>query len=234
MKVESNVSVPGVTTKSALTPVPSGGVVQLRPHSDRKYTNPVRVLGASAHMVAAGSPDQRMAQVAATQRGRISHQQLLAVGMSCRMVRTRVRRGSLHVLHRAVYAVGHAGLVEFGDETAALLAYGPGAALSHRSAAWLWDFIREDPEEVHLILSTGATTKNRPGIYVHRSRTFSSAEVVIRKGLPVVKPALAVLQLAEYGPERELEKAVDEALAVRAVSRTKAAGGRWRCMEGAG
>lgn len=195
--------------------------MQLRPYNDHKYTNPVRVLGASGLMVVSGSPDQQMASVAATQRGRISHQQLRVVGLSRGMIRTRVNRGNLHVLHRGVYAVGHAGRVELGDETAALLAYGEDSALTHRSAVWLWGFIREDPEEVHLILSAGVTTKNRPGIYVHRSRTFSCADVMIRKGLRVVKPALALLQLAEYGPDRELERAVDEALALRAVSRTK-------------
>ncbi len=162
-----------------------------------------------------------MAAVAAAQRGRVAYQQLKAVGMSSSMVRTRVRRGHLHVLHRAVYAVGHAGRIELGDETAALLAYGEGGALAHRSAVWLWGFIREDPREVHLILPRGGTTRSRPGIWLHRSQTFTPADVVIRKGLPVVKPALALLQLAEYGPDRELELAVDEALAVRAVSRTK-------------
>ena len=194
---------------------------QLRPQSDRNYTNPVRVLGVSAVVVVSGSPDRQMAAVAAAQRGRVSLQQLRTVGLTRRMIRTRVDRGALHVLHRGVYAVGHSGPVEFGDETAALLAYGPGSALSHRSAIWLWNFLREDPEEVHLISRPGGSAKRRPGVYVHRSKTLSLADITTRKGLPVVRPALALLQLAESGDEREVERAVDEALAVRAVSRTK-------------
>jgi very-short-patch-repair endonuclease len=45
--------------------------------------------------------------------------------------------------------------------------------------------------------------------------------VVICKALPVVKPALAIIQLAAACEDRELELVLDEALAVRAVSRTK-------------
>lgn len=195
--------------------------MQLRSSRDRRYTNPVRVLGQSAVMLVSGRPDQQMAAVAAAQRGRISHQQLRAVGVTPHMIRTRVDRGNLHVLHRAVYAVGHAGFVELGDEAAALLAYGAGTGLCHRSAVWLWGFVRQAPEEIHVSLPEGRTTRGRPGIRVHRSRTFTPADLTIHKGLPVVKPALALLQLAEYGDDREVELAVDEALAVRAVSRTK-------------
>jgi very-short-patch-repair endonuclease len=162
-----------------------------------------------------------MAAVAAAQRGRIAAWQLREVGISRQMIRTRVRRGALHPLHRAVYAVGHPGPIDLGDETAALLAYGAGTGLCHRSACWVWEFIREDPGEVELILPPGRTGKSRAGISVHRSRTFTSADITFCKRLPVVKPALALLQLAESGDEREVERAVDEALAVRAVSRTK-------------
>ncbi|HWD65728.1 MAG TPA: hypothetical protein VG405_11190 [Solirubrobacteraceae bacterium] len=137
------------------------------------------------------------------------------------MVRTRVDRGSFHVLHRAVYAVGHPGRVDLGDETAALLAYGEGTALSHRSACWVWGVLREHPGEVELILRPDGTAKSRPGISVHRSKTITPKDIVNRKSLPVVKPALALLQLAEYGDAREVERAVDEALATRTVSRTK-------------
>lgn len=168
-----------------------------------------------------GSPDQQIAAVAAAQRGRVASRQLRAVGMTPSMIHTRVRRGSLHVLHRGVHAVGHAGRVELGDETAALLAYGDEASLSHRSAVWLWGFIREDPEEIHLILPGGRVGTSRPGINVHRSKTLTAVDITVRKGLPVVRPALALLQLAEASYERELEMAFDEALASRAVSRTK-------------
>ena len=49
-----------------------------------------------------------------------------------------MQRGLLHPDHRGVYAVGHAELPPLGREVAALLACGPSAVLSHRSAAALW------------------------------------------------------------------------------------------------
>lgn len=188
---------------------------------DHNFSNPVRVLGARELMVVSGGPDRQMAQVAAAQRGRINVAQLRAVGMTHSMTRGRVDRGTLHFLHRGVYGVGHPGRVELGDETAALLAYGLGAALCHRSACWLWGFVRDNDEVVDLILPPGVTGKSRPGIRVHRSGTLSPSDMVIRQRLPVVKPALALLQLADVADEREVERAVDEALARRAVSRTK-------------
>jgi very-short-patch-repair endonuclease len=145
----------------------------------------------------------------------------MAIGMTSAMVYGRVDKGSLHVLHRAVFAVGHTGPIELGEETAALLAYCDGAGLSYRSANWLWGFLKEPGEEVDLILPPGGTARSRPGICVHHSRTLSPADITIRQGLPVVRPALALLQLAEVGESRDVERAVDEALAVRAVSRTK-------------
>ena len=53
----------------------------------------------------------------------------------------RVRNGRLHPLHRGVYAVGHPNLPLEGRFLAAVKACGPGAVLSHYSAAALWGFV---------------------------------------------------------------------------------------------
>lgn len=53
-------------------------------------------------------------------------------------MRDRLRSGRLHRIHRGVYAVGHEGLSNHGRWKAAVIAYGPEAWLSHRSAAELW------------------------------------------------------------------------------------------------
>ncbi|HKE81114.1 MAG TPA: hypothetical protein VKB54_17485 [Solirubrobacteraceae bacterium] len=47
-------------------------------------------------------------------------------------------------MHRAVYAVGHANPPLEGRFLAAVKACGPGAALSHFSAAALWGFVDWD------------------------------------------------------------------------------------------
>ncbi|HET9720819.1 MAG TPA: type IV toxin-antitoxin system AbiEi family antitoxin domain-containing protein, partial [Solirubrobacteraceae bacterium] len=168
-----------------------------------------------------GGPDEQMAAVAAMQRGRVGNRQLTTAGMNANMIRHRVRRGTLHRLFRTVYAVGHPGKVELGDATAALLAYGEGASLGYRSGVWIWGFIRREPDGVDVLLRPGGTAKSRPGIRVHRSTTITAADIVIHRGLPVVKPALALLQFGDVAEAREVELAVDEALASKAVSRTK-------------
>ena len=57
--------------------------------------------------------------------------------MTPAMVKARIARGSLTRLRRSVHVVGHRRLTPRGHALAAVLAAGPGAALSHRGAAWL-------------------------------------------------------------------------------------------------
>ena len=55
-----------------------------------------------------------------------------------RAIERRIEGGRLHPVSAGVYAVGHRVLSQHGRWMAAVLAAGPGAVLSHRSAAALW------------------------------------------------------------------------------------------------
>lgn len=79
--------------------------------------------------------DARIGEIASAQGGVIGRTQLVALGLSADAIARRLRRGRLHRVHRSVYAVGHQALGRPGREWAAVLALGPGAVLSHRSAA---------------------------------------------------------------------------------------------------
>jgi len=122
------------------------------------------------------------------------------------MVRDRPRAGRLVRLHRGVYAVGHAQLRPEGRWLAAVLAAGPGAALSHRSAAALHG-IRE---------STGAidvTTIRRVavrGVLVHRTTALGARDVTTRCGVPVTTLARTLLDLAGILTAEQLQKLVRE------------------------
>src|SRR4051794_2003858 len=74
------------------------------------------------------------------QHGVIARRQLLELGLSRRRIERRIGSGRLHPTWRGVYAVGRPLLDEHGRWMAAVLAGGPGAALSHGSAAELWGF----------------------------------------------------------------------------------------------
>jgi very-short-patch-repair endonuclease len=102
-----------------------------------------------------------------------------------------------------VYAVGHTVLTRNGAFTAAVLACGEGALLSHRAAAELW---RIGPRSAFLDVTAPAARK-RPGIVVHRG----SLERMRHQGIPVTTPARTLIDLADVLNRRGLERALDEA-----------------------
>src|SRR5215211_5505900 len=79
--------------------------------------------------------DQAIAAIADEHHGVVSLHQLVMLGLSDSAVRKRVKAGRLIRLYRGVFAVGHQRLTIHGRWMAAVLAAGPGAALSHRHAA---------------------------------------------------------------------------------------------------
>jgi very-short-patch-repair endonuclease len=143
-------------------------------------------------LVAGDTADQRLACLADAQRARISRQQLQAIGLTAAMIKTRLRAGQLRRVYQGVYAVGHALQVEFGQETAALLAVGPPAVLGHRTAAALWQLAAAAPE-VELLLPEPLHPANRPGIRIHRSTTLTAEDLRLHHGLPVTTPTRTLL-----------------------------------------
>jgi len=75
--------------------------------------------------------------LADSQHGVVAHWQLRQLGLSGEAIRHRLASGRLHRLMRGVYAVGRPEVTDRGRWMAAVLACGPHALLSHRSAAAL-------------------------------------------------------------------------------------------------
>jgi very-short-patch-repair endonuclease len=163
-----------------------------------------------------GHRDQRIAAIAALQRGVVSRQQLLAAGIGGEAVQGMLTRGQLWPEHQGVYSVGCPSSQPFARETAALLAVGPGAVLSHLSAASAWDLWPPRPDDSPVEVLVPADHVRR-GIIAHRTTNLERNEVRIRHGLPVTSPARTVRDIASIVTLRELERAVDEALARRIV-----------------
>src|SRR3954454_7582661 len=103
------------------------------------------------------SPHLEIATLATRQHGVVSHRQLLELGLGAAAIQRRLRAGSLHRVHRGVYAVGHRRLSPQGKAMAAVLACGRGAVLSHRSAAAQWGLLRSSRARVDV------TTPRRAG-----------------------------------------------------------------------
>jgi very-short-patch-repair endonuclease len=151
------------------------------------------------------TPSKRAWRLSRRQHAVISREQLLAIGFSADAIKHRVKAGRLHPKYRGVYAVGRPELTRHGEWMAAVLACGPGAALSHSSAAALWE-IRPDLRGT--IEISGRTTYERPGITAHRRRRF---EATRRLNIPVTSPVQTLLDLSGTLTDDELEAAVNEA-----------------------
>src|SRR3954469_12503535 len=164
-------------------------------------------------------PGVAMARLAERQYGVVSRRQLVEMGLGRHAIERLLKRGRLHVVHRGVYAVGHRRLSRDGFRLAAVLAAGPGAVLSHRSAAALW-CIRETarlPIEL-----TAPREVQRPRLAVCRA-VLPPDEVTVERGIPVTTAARTLLDLAALLDEHRLARAAKRAEALRLASPTSLA-----------
>jgi very-short-patch-repair endonuclease len=144
------------------------------------------------------------------QHGVVSSRQLASLGFSRRSIQHRIARGRLHRVMRGVYAVGRPELTRRGFWMAAVLACGPGAVLSHRSAAALWGIRREAAAVIEVSLAS-TNRRRRPGIRVHRRRRMEPDELALREGIPLTSPIRTLIDLAAVVEGGALERAVNEA-----------------------
>lgn len=161
--------------------------------------------------------DRLIGDLAARQYGIVARKQLLAMGIGAGAIETRLRRHYLHPLHRGVYAVGHLALPPLAREMAAVLACGQGAAVSHRSAALVWHLLpASDRPDIDVTVLTGKG--RRAGLQIHKSRRLSPQDVRHLRGLPVTAPWRTLVDLADTGTDRELERATHEAITRRLLN----------------
>ncbi|HET9197561.1 MAG TPA: DUF559 domain-containing protein [Solirubrobacterales bacterium] len=152
-----------------------------------------------------------MESLATRQHGVVSHAQLLGLGFDEQWIERRLREKRLTAVHRNVYAVGHRRLAVRAPWWAALLAYGPDAVLSHRSAAVLWAIRRSQRGPVHVTAPQGRQgLRRRTGIWIHRCK-FGPEDVTTRDGFPVTTVARTLFDLAEVAPYEALKGAAEEA-----------------------
>jgi hypothetical protein len=156
--------------------------------------------------------DASIPSLAARQHGVVSRSQLAALGLGRRAIGHRVECGRLHAVHRGVFAVGHAAISGDARWMAAVLAAGPGAALSHRSAAALWGVRGTARGRIEVTAPRKAAS--RPGLQLHHA-LLASDEVGVHRGIPVTSTPRTLLDLASVLAPQALERAVDEAEVLR-------------------
>lgn len=113
-------------------------------------------------------------------------------GLDRDAVRRRVTAGHLHELFPGAYAVGHRCVTRDGWFLAATMSVGADSGLGFHSACQHYEIWDGRARKVHIVVPRRA--RHQPLIHIHSVHSPPEWEVV--RGVRVVPPALAVLQLA--------------------------------------
>jgi hypothetical protein len=134
--------------------------------------------------------------LAAEQDGIVRRTQLLARGIDRRTIDRTLRSGTLHRLHPGIYSVIAPELLsEDALLLNALFAAGPGAFLSHGTAAWRWRIIPAPPTKIEVALPR--RERLHPGDVVQNGRFRSTSvprtllDLAARYTQPALRRALA-------------------------------------------
>jgi len=149
-------------------------------------------------------------RLAERQHWLVTRAQLLGHGMSTEAIRHRLRTRRLHRVMRGVYLVGRRDLSVHGRWMAAVLACGPEALVSHRSAAELWGMCAGATMPVHVAVPV-ATHRRRPRVHVHRKKDLGPGVRREVRRVPVTDPVTTLVDFATEAAADDLEAAVNEA-----------------------
>lgn len=151
--------------------------------------------------------DRAVAALAGRQHGMVARWQLLGLGMTETMIKTRLQHAGLHRLHRGVFAYGHRSITVESRWMAAVFAFGPHAVLSHRSAGQLWGLVPRS--SIRPEVTRPGRAGGRPRLVVHEGKLMAD-EVVRVRGIPVTSVPRTMFDLAGMLKEREVERAWNE------------------------
>ncbi len=150
-------------------------------------------------------------QLATRQHGVVARRQLSTLGFGRKAIEAALAEGRLSSIHGEVFAVGHMRVPGRGYWWAAILAYGPGAVLSHHSATMLWGLRRRRKGPIHVTAPCGRQgIRRREGIWIHRCK-LRQGESTKRDGIPVTTVARTLFDFAEAAPYEELKATAEEA-----------------------
>lgn len=175
-------------------------------------------LGATSQTI-----EEAIRRLAAPQHGVVTRRQLLRAGLTPHQVKRRAATGRLRRLHRGVYLAGSA-LSPHARKMAAALACGPGAVVSHRSAAELWGLLSPRGKRPPVDVTFPRIQRcRRRGVRSFRVRELPATDVTRVEGLPVTTVSRTIRDLAARAarPDRHSTadpRDVEQALA-RAVRR---------------
>ncbi|MFY2787923.1 DUF559 domain-containing protein [Rhodococcus sp. MALMAid1271] len=143
--------------------------------------------------------------------GVYTRQQLLDDGVSEGAIVYRTGVGTLTRLLPSIYCTGEP---TFRDRCVAATLWQPHAVLSHRTAAWWWNLLDHEPEQVEITVPRSSRPRGPKWLRAYRRSLDESS---FAHGLPVVTIEQSVIDVAVSLTRPALEKFFDSALS-RAVS----------------
>lgn len=148
---------------------------------------------------------EQLAYVAGRQHGRVSRAQLGALGLANGTVAGWIEAGYLRRVLPKVYAVGHDAPSHEADLVAAVLYAGPGAVLSHASAAHHRELIKYAPQAIH-VSTPRSKMRSLPGVVkVHAERACVRG---VHRGIPTTTTPQTLLDLAATADRKVLARAL--------------------------
>lgn len=156
------------------------------------------------------SRSARAWELAKAQHGVLARRQLLGLGFSASAIRHRLESGRLWPLTRGIYSVGPPRGTREQRWSAAVLACGDGAMLSHRSAAALWGVGEELAGRIDVTVR-GRNDSRRAKVKVRSRPSLRAVDVVERDEIPVTSIVQTLVDLATELTDSRMERAVNEA-----------------------
>jgi predicted transcriptional regulator of viral defense system len=164
--------------------------------------------------------EAEIGKIVAGQNGVVALDQLEGLGFSRRAIQQRERSGRLHRIHQGVYSLTPSPMTERGKFMAAVLACGPDAVLSHRSAAYLWGLIDSWDEPID-VTAPNRRGRSPDGVAAHRDGSLQPIDKTTIHDIPCTSVARTILNFAAVAQEWEVRKAVAQGEVLRIIDMPK-------------
>jgi hypothetical protein len=153
--------------------------------------------------------DAIVVAIATRQHGLVTRSQVLDAGGTGSLIARRRRAGHWNQVASGVFRVGGTPRTFQQRVMAVVLAAGPGAVASHRTAARLWQVVGPRAVPIEVTVPYRRNVRMR-GVIVHRSTDLDRGEVQVVDGVPVTGLSRTVLDLGAVTP-RDVARAVSRA-----------------------
>lgn len=147
--------------------------------------------------------------IAASQHGAITTAQARAAGASASLLHSWVRTGRLIRISERTLVVPGSPDTELRGAMVAVLDAGPGAVLSHHSAAALWEVPGFHMDPPHVLAPRTSCRRRDRDPTLHLSRRLPDHHHVVLDGIPVVTPTRLPFDLAATLHPGRIERLVD-------------------------